>query len=219
MPSPHEQPATSGISMHSLFIALYLMLIAFFIMLNSLSIRDAQKTQKALASIGKAFINKTSFSELLPEQIRILSFPEIAAQYFNDIESFLRSNLPLQAIEVSREGTSMQFALPMDTVFKDGQSDITGSRRIFIRDLSRLFLRSIPEASLTLSVRLDSANIPSPTIPATEAQYTLEQDRLTTLLTHILAQGTPKGGTSADIAFTGTAKLIITLRLEEVQRP
>lgn len=103
-----------------LFLSLYLMLFAFFIVLNSYSSIDSTRRDAVVSSVIEAFARVSGPQE--GRQLRVALGREGQAQQFqDDVTEVFRTIVPLQQIKVIQSGTRLDVDVPAPAFF-DGQS-------------------------------------------------------------------------------------------------
>ncbi|OFX11503.1 MAG: hypothetical protein A2516_01165 [Alphaproteobacteria bacterium RIFOXYD12_FULL_60_8] len=111
----------------ALFLALYLLLLAFFILLNAISTFATVKSQKVMDSLT------SSFSDIIPTKVTgslaSLEGEVIASRDFQDeIASLFQTAIPVAKVNILQPGELMQISLRAESLFLDNSTEIPASR-------------------------------------------------------------------------------------------
>lgn len=98
-----------------LFVSLYIVLLAFFIMLNTIATQDAKKIADARDSIAHAF----SFKDIedMPEVFSEAGVELSATQFFSEINAVAASFVPVEELQIYTSGNTMEVVMPQEMVF------------------------------------------------------------------------------------------------------
>lgn len=105
-----------------LFVSLYIVLLAFFIMLNTIAIRDQKKIRAASESIAQAFSYKTI--EDMPQMLSQAGTELSTAQFLNEMQAIAASFVPVEKLELYTTGNVMEIAMPLDAVFVPRKAEL-----------------------------------------------------------------------------------------------
>lgn len=122
----------AGSSMNNvLYLGLYLILLAFFILLIGISKFEEKRTQAVVGSITNTFqASMTEGSGIDVERLPAALADFLSAQAFQrNVEDLFRSLLPHSEVQVSRPGELMHVVLPVDVLFAPG-SDVLRYERL-----------------------------------------------------------------------------------------
>lgn len=149
-------------------LSLYLIILAFFIMMNSISQREGSRTEGVLESISG------SFKELARTTIITLDIAdkgagqEAAAGFETSIEELFESAFPLARVEPSKVFDQIEVTLPLDSMFAPGGTAIQGKNEAVLDRLADILGYDAPgkiheiEALLSWTPTINKAG----TIPA-----------------------------------------------------
>ncbi len=168
-----------------LFVSLYIVLLAFFIMLNTIATRDEQKIREASESVAKAF----SFQEIeaVPEIFSQAGTELSATQFFNEMKALAASFVPVEKMEIYTSGNTMEIVLPLDFVYVPEKTELHPVNMPFftrIADALRIWqqglriepeiLVSQPRGAIRLIAREEDSQLPIARI-STLAEFFHEQ--------------------------------------------
>lgn len=132
-----RKPGKDGNSSVALFLALYLLLLAFFILLNTISTFEEVKTKQVKESLSSAFasILPPTTSQQSPTAF---DGPVIAAQEFQEeIGELFETNIKVVRIKVVQPGKQMEVTMIADQLFEVDSDKIRDQKRDFMRRLSK----------------------------------------------------------------------------------
>ena len=124
-----------------LFLGLYLLLLALFIMLNSISTIDEERSAQAVDSVGEAF------SELLPSQFRsendlIAQGAVVATDTFKgELTAALASILAVSEVE-SLGGNQLRVETDVESLFDESEEAFNDDASVFLDRIGRVFRRT-----------------------------------------------------------------------------
>ena len=139
-----------------MFLSLFLLLLAFFILLNALSSFEETKSRKVIESVASTFqtqVEHRQFREILISTLGPVPEPE---ELLEEVERLWITAIPLTEVEVLSEGRIMQFELPVNDLFVGGRTDVRGDRADLVK-ASALALAArmegfIPEMQFVIGV-------------------------------------------------------------------
>lgn len=114
-PTPPSPPANGAVA---LFLALYLLLLAFFILLNTISTFEEVKTREVQESLSSAF------AAILPpttslQTVTSIEGPVISAQETQDkLGSLFQTAIKIVRVQVIQPGTLMEVIMHVDQLFE-----------------------------------------------------------------------------------------------------
>lgn len=123
MPLPRdEEPVRSRNGSVMVFLSLYLLLLAFFILLNTISQREQRRSEMAIGSVA------ATFRAPLPTEVVDLTTStgrgvlEAADPFHREIKRVFEKTLPIDASKVFSSGNVMRIIVPANDVFRQGSS-------------------------------------------------------------------------------------------------
>lgn len=120
----HDPTEGHGGSSLALFLALYLLVLAFFILLVSISKIEDTKSQAAMDSIS------SSFATILPPSLRLTAISEsegkiLAGQQFQEqITNIFSTTIQVLKVEVVQPGRLMRIKMDTDGLFETDKDNI-----------------------------------------------------------------------------------------------
>jgi len=129
--APPVAEASSGNTV-SLFLALYLLILAFFILLVSISSPEQLRSRAVMDSLT------STFASVLPPNADPVAFAAregevVAGQAFlDDLAQVFGTALRVAQVEVVQPGREMRIDLPAHALFQVGTADIRDSRDAFL---------------------------------------------------------------------------------------
>ncbi|HJM51733.1 MAG TPA: hypothetical protein QGF63_18055 [Alphaproteobacteria bacterium] len=111
-----------------IFLGLFLLLLAFFIMLNTIASRDASKSESAMDSVNSAFTKPYVSSAFRVERIIDLDTTLVPDKFRGDIHAAFSALTPTP--KVATVGTSgiLKVVMATDEIFEPGLTDLRADR-------------------------------------------------------------------------------------------
>lgn len=100
----------------TLFVSLYIVLLAFFILLNAISVIDEERHKEAMTSVQSTF--------RLPREMNAeIKDPATGAKmvvdaFFAELKEVIEMAVPLEKITVTERGNLLQLAIPVEALFE-----------------------------------------------------------------------------------------------------
>lgn len=203
-----------------MFLSLFLLLLAFFILLNSISTLRETKSRDVLSSVASTFQAETSpdqDAEVLVSTLGPVLEPE---KVLDEVERLWLSEIPFVKVDRVTNGLHIMVELPIIQLFVGGEAKLRGDRDDLIRATSHVLSARIPDQTVIMQAILfvDSLDavpvVPDPAIAAAanqplvidpnDPEASLNEERTTYDGTElafaragILARGLIEGGTPA----------------------
>ncbi len=113
-----------------------LLLLAFFILLTSLSQFQDDRTRQVLESVSEAFNGQVQADRSYNLSSSALANLEEMEVLFGEVGDLFQSSLPAVKVESSADGTLVTFELPEATLFAPGSAELRPGRWLLLRRLS-----------------------------------------------------------------------------------
>lgn len=171
------KPATATETPSSIMasLSLYLIILAFFIMLNTISQREGSRTEGVLDSISSSFKEFPHTTIVSLEAADQGAGEDDAPGFEKSIEELFESAFPLAEIKVLKVLDQIEVTLPLDSMFESGGTGIRGKHEPVLDRLAELLSYQLPgkihevEALLSLPPRLEidraDVNEPNDVVP------------------------------------------------------
>ncbi|MDA1098918.1 MAG: hypothetical protein O2967_08015 [Proteobacteria bacterium] len=101
--------------------SLYLLLVAFFILLNSMAKFEESRIEQAMGSVKAEFRNKWAVADTGPS---VPSQPGLAPavdNFHGEVRQIFEETLPFDHVEPARYGNIIRFAVPIDDLFRSDE--------------------------------------------------------------------------------------------------
>lgn len=130
----HSKPKAGPENTAALFVSLYVVILAFFILLTSNAQFDVEKTKDVSESVKKAF------SMDIPSETEVKR-PTVGSelsvtQFFEEIQDSVKTVVPLEEMEVITDGTTMIMTMDSTALYNSGDSELRYDRSGFYERLS-----------------------------------------------------------------------------------
>ena len=123
---PGIKPATETPSNIMASLSLYLIILAFFIMMTTISQREGSRTQGVIASISSSFKDFPKTTLIALETADQGAGEEAAPGFEKSIEELFETAFPLAEVEISETFERIEVILPLDKMFTPGGIGIQG---------------------------------------------------------------------------------------------
>lgn len=189
-----EGPAASrsrkgGGSNIALFLALYLLLLAFFILLNSISRIQEVKSKAVIESVTATFAPSRLAGRIVAPPSADMGDVLAIEQAQDRIGDTVRSLVPAARVEVLAPGRLMEIVLPVAALFVEGETTLRRGRLPFL-DRFVAALSAVPPGYVAeLEVLFSTGGDSGPGFPVGQ---TPELARAGALARGLLARGMPE---------------------------
>ena len=174
-----------------LFLSLFLLLLAFFILLNAISTFEETKSRMVITSLAATFrseeIPDTS-NEILVSKLEGEPTPELVV---SELQRLWRTAVPVARVEILTPGNDILIELPVTQIFKSSEARIREVRR----DL-------IEATAFALAARLEGRVVHMQATIRTEAMRGLEAVRAIDVEASRIEPGTNAGSGNGQLVDT-----------------
>lgn len=126
-----------------LFLSLFLLLLAFFILLNALATRDDLRVRAVIDSLVLTFKPPDQEQISVEAFVSALEQTPTAEQLIQEMERLWVGTIPMTKVEQLRPGRLMQFVVPVHEVFVGRSANIRADRRqLLVRIAKTLGLKA-----------------------------------------------------------------------------
>lgn len=189
-------------------LSLFLLLLAFFLMLNSMTRLKADRTQQALGSLSDTF--RTSvFGQGGAKTPTPLQGAERLELQISDI---LADQIPLREIEVARRGTELFLSIPDGEIFMPSGSALRTDRGDLLDELAT----AVIDAPAGLRHDLD-IEIGSPTLDEADLRFPVR--RLGMLARAFIARGVSGSAVAAGLVGAARHRVRLVFRVSDDVQP
>ena len=212
-----------------LLLSLNLILLAFFILLNSLAEFETDRARAVLESVKQAFHGKVEVAGQLPATSNALGeLPEVAAK-MREVGSLFEAIAPLAHAKSLRRANSVQIDLPASALFRPGSPRIRQARETLLERLAHSLRKThegapryLFEILVGIGPRKAVEDIATPNFAtsnfaapnfATSNFATLELRRAAVLAARLNAEGAPLDGLSTGLQPGAANSLRFVVRL------
>lgn len=119
----------------ALFVSLYVVLLAFFILLNAISVWDKEKTEQVSQSVISAF--------KIPEKIRSQQIVQSLGvddtsitSFFREMKDIVANFIPLEEITIIESGSVLSMEIPTRLLFAPGEITMRSEHEAYIGRLA-----------------------------------------------------------------------------------
>lgn len=177
-------------------LSLYLIILAFFILMNSISHPEGQRAKDVLDSISSTFKSfPRTFVASLDPSVGGVGFSD-AAGFEESIRGLFESAFPLVRITPSVSYNQIEVTLPVDSLFAPGRAKIRGRNEPILDRLAEILSRRTPGLRFELEALLSSPPLGS---DSPRSNSTLYVERAGAIARELSALGVPPAHISAGI--------------------
>lgn len=196
----------------SLYLSLYLVLLAFFILLNSLSQKDKVKEALAISSISKSFSKHDGLTDDRLKLPEIFDYAYLINDYFSTIEGTVKSIYQFQDVQISRKGNRMETVIPISRFFSEDNTEIKRKQKEFLDKLSKIITTQKKGIRVNFDLSIDAS--PYLNVNNQEA-VKAEMDRYELVVKHLISRGVPPDAIIGGIKFNDTRNVTIRFTVYE----
>lgn len=201
-PKDREKPDPNIIAM----LSLKLLLLAFFILLATMSRYEEERSRAVMDSVATTFKGQIQAVVNSNKPDAALGMKDKQANLQRRIESLFKQTLPLVEVETSADGRVLRVEAAADTLFDDGEAEVIAQRGVMLRRLANA-LASAPSDLKPFQLEVQHAVAPNDS----PAEGRLPVYRAGALVRHLVGLGLPRerlatglwptGGDSNRVAF------------------
>ncbi|WP_282607978.1 flagellar motor protein MotB [Pelagibius sp. Alg239-R121] len=196
-------------------LSLKLLLLAFFILLNSLSVIEEDKQRVVIDSVSQAFDGRIQAYKNLSEQSAAAGQLAGAKDLAEELADLLDSTLPAIRLNEGASHSEVRVELPASMLFARGATELQPGRDLMLQRLSAALLRGdgivfmtevrhgVPEGALE---RLDDLK-----------ERSVELRRIGHLAQNLVEQGLPRERISTGLELGRPGAIILNFRAVETK--
>ena len=133
-----------------LFLSLFLLLLAFFIFINSISTYKEKKTTQVVESIKANFPAVVSPEQLF--QLRSLKNSAVSRTIFNDLDELFQYLFRDKRLKISYDSDTAQIEIPIELIFEKGRAVQLNKLEELLERLSVIIIRAENEYPLDTEI-------------------------------------------------------------------
>ena len=133
-----ESSGKAGENSASLFVSLYLVILAFFILLNTIANIQQEKTEFAMNSLDQSFgFTKEDFAIPQIQLVQRAGDEITTAQYLDSVGTLVREAVTLVDAKIIETGDTMHITLPVDSFYYENEAVIRAEHENFLMELAK----------------------------------------------------------------------------------
>jgi hypothetical protein len=162
-----EQPRqadrrTSGDSGNVVLMSLYLLLVAFFILLNSMAKFEDSRAEEAMGSVKSKFRNELAFADTGPAAPSQRGLAPAVDDFHGEVRQFFEESLPIDHVDPVQRGDIIRFAVPIDDLFRPDEVAPRPRGRPFLDRMAASLKQDRPGLQAEVEMLLGTGmNLPS----------------------------------------------------------
>ena len=180
-----------------LMLSLFLLLLAFFILLNSISTREEEKSRAVLSSLGSTFrsaVEKGATGEVLVSKLGANPEPE---DLIAEMKRLWITAIPITRVEVLTPGRKMEMIVPANKMFPGGESLLRKDREALFRAIGHVMSTNARGFVNELEIVLGTESVSAESLR--KGGSNLELDRAIETAERLVKSGTPADTISVGI--------------------
>lgn len=154
MPKKEIKSAEEGTIV--MMLGLYLIVLAFFILLNAISETSEEKAEQVKDSISEGFGFQMSGQQRMRDSVPTLENPMVDF-VTREIENLIESYLAVQHFKIVQIGETMRLSIDMDQVFDPGDMRIKPSQVRLFSDLAMLLKKDRPGTEIMTDILVEGS--------------------------------------------------------------
>ncbi len=200
-----------------LLLSLNLILLSFFILLNSLADFETDRARAVLASVKQAFNGKVEAAGQLPAFSSSLgALPEVEAK-MREVGSLFEAMAPSAQAKRIRRADLVRVDVPASALFRPGSLRLRQGREILLERLAES-LRKGPVGAprYLMEILVGTGSQAADDVGASPGSVSLELRRAAVLAAHLSAGGAPLDGLSTGLrpGAAGNLRFVVRLRTD-----
>ncbi len=210
------QPEDTGASTTALFLSLYLIILAFFILLNAYSHRQETRTAAVLGSLGttfsEAFVSATGPLEAArgPDAFGALGELE------DEVRELFESVIPLVKVTPYLRYSQLLVEVPVDGMYAPGEASVRAEAAGLLDRLAEILRREMPGQRFELEAVV---SLPGSGARKAGPGRDLAARRAAVLARELGARGVQPDAVAAGVADGEVAALRLSLFIREADEP
>ncbi len=198
--------AQSGSQTTALFLSLYLLVLAFFIVLVTISSLEDVKSKAVMDSLT------STFSSLLPPSTDLTIFASregdvLAGEAFQDeVSDLFATNIQIAKVEIVQPGRLMRVSLPADSLFVENSTEIREAQIPLLDRVVASLSGTIPGLRNDMEFLIASSTGEDGSLPTGE---TLETARAGAFAEAMMARGVPPHSVAVGLRPGAPAEIVM----------
>ena len=184
-----------------LFLSLFLLLLAFFIFINSISTYKEKKTTQVVESIRANFPAVVSPEQLF--QLRPLKNSVVSRTVFNDLDELFQHLFRDKRLKISHDSDTAQIDIPIELIFEEGRAVQLNKLEELLERLSVIIIRAENEYPLDTEIVFGYEGSLKE-----KFEDQLTRERCSVIMSILLEKAVPKGSVAVGLE-TGNPDFLI----------
>ncbi len=196
-----------------LFVGLYLLLLAFFVLLNVISTLDEQRTKSVLDSLTATFRSDFGPLSSRPVYSSDAEAPLVSNRFLSDIEQLFENAMPVAQVDILIHGNLLEIIFVADEMFVPEKADVRPEYEDLFGKLREIMKFGPSGLRYDMGIVIDA---PPVTQQTPGSRQSLEMARVGTFARRMVALGTEPANiyTGIDHGHPGRLRLLFRIRAE-----
>ncbi len=155
LPELNEPKPKQGLDHAPLYVSLYIVILAFFILLNTMSTYEEVKAERVVESLKKTF----AFDRPVTLEFDHATGPPSGSakeEFFNAIEEYASRFIPVDQVKVKRGGDFIEIHVPMFVVFTGDSANLNPVNLNVMEGFVSAYRKTEEKIKVVLDVSVDA---------------------------------------------------------------
>jgi len=186
-----DLPATAPAeqSVYTVYLALYLILLAFFLLLNSLATIKEERVKAVIDSLNATFAVPVEDADEARDPSSIAGEVPADQDRRAEVARYLFTAVPLARVEAFVVGGLMRLSIPTSALFEDGSARLRAERAPLFARIARALAGDSPASNYDLELLVVSPSLPDESAGQGDLPASLAAMRLGAFAQALTAQG------------------------------
>jgi len=193
-----------------LFVGLYLLLLAFFVLLNVISTLDEQRAKTVLDSLTATFSSDFGPLSSRPVYSSDVEAPLVSNRFLSDVEQLFENAMPVAQFDILVHGNLLEVLLVADEIFVPGKVDIRPEYEALFFKLQDILTFGPAGLRYDMGIMIDG---PSMLRKNAASGQTMEMARVGSIARRMVALGTVPAYLYAGIDDSNLGRLRLLFRV------
>ena len=200
----------------TVFVALYLLLLAFFILLNTLSKSTDSKTKELLESLDSTFVSSGKPSSMPTVFSTLIGDVPAPVQRHREIATLIATGIPLAQIKIVKPGKLMEASFPTRSLFVGRSARIQPGNKALIERLATSLYGAPAGLRYDMEIEIGSAWIKPKDLVEHQA---LSIAQAGAVARELARAGVPQGTVAAGIKFSDPERVRLVFHVRPEDEP
>lgn len=205
-----NEQESSKRSIFVLFSSLYLVVLSFFIWLNTVATQDNTREARVMLSLGEKFSDAKALQELRSSLPKMFNYEMVLQQNLDEIDSHVRTSFAdAKEIDIIREKASLTVSIPLYLLFQSDQVIMRYHQKKFLKDVADILTRNNKNLRMNTRIQIISKKYLKSEF---SYEYNLDILRLGYVIQRLVGSGVERNNLIGGVASGDENKLVIQVK-------